>query len=87
MVGYRNDQTLSALNLPIGTLPPFNGSLRGNDVKCVTIERQRHITASELASAFGGIADMAGLAAGSTRSRMTPRRHRLNDVLAKPVRS
>jgi hypothetical protein len=23
MVGYRNDQTLSALNLPIGTLPPF----------------------------------------------------------------
>jgi hypothetical protein len=24
MVGYRNDQTLSALNLPIGTLPPSN---------------------------------------------------------------
>jgi hypothetical protein len=24
MVGYRNDQTLSALNLPNGTLPPFN---------------------------------------------------------------
>jgi hypothetical protein len=24
MVGYRNDQTRSALNLPIGTLPPFN---------------------------------------------------------------
>jgi hypothetical protein len=23
MVGYRNDQTLSALNLPIGTLPPI----------------------------------------------------------------
>jgi hypothetical protein len=27
MVGYRNDQTLSVLNLPIGTLPPFNSLL------------------------------------------------------------
>jgi hypothetical protein len=48
MVGYRNDQTPSALNLPIGTLPPFNRLLRGNDVKCVTINRQRHITAASL---------------------------------------
>jgi hypothetical protein len=37
----------------IGTLSPFDRSLRGNDVKCVTIERQRNITASELASDFG----------------------------------
>jgi hypothetical protein len=48
MVGYRNDQTLSALNLPVGTLPPFDRLLRGNDVKCVTIERQLHITAATL---------------------------------------
>jgi len=25
MVGYRNNETLSALNLPIGTLPPSLG--------------------------------------------------------------
>jgi hypothetical protein len=48
MVGYRNDQTLSALNLPIGTLPPFDRLLRGNDVKCVTMNPQRHITAASL---------------------------------------
>jgi hypothetical protein len=66
MVGYNNDQTPSALNLPIGTLPPFNRLLRGNDVKCVTINRQRHITAASLLP-LSGIADIAGIAARSTR--------------------
>jgi hypothetical protein len=36
-----------------GTVPPFNRLLRGNDVMCVAINPQRHITGSELSSAFG----------------------------------
>jgi hypothetical protein len=49
----RNDGTTSALNLLIATLSPFNRLLRGNDVMCVAINPQRHITGSELSSAFG----------------------------------
>jgi hypothetical protein len=36
---------------PTVTLPPFNRLPRGNDVMCVAINQQRHITGSE--PAFG----------------------------------
>jgi len=39
---------------------------------------------SEFASAFGGIADMAGLAAGSTRSRMTTHKRHWRLAYAPP---
>ena len=50
------------------TLSPFNRLVRGNDVQCVTINPHRHITTAANYFRFGGMADMAGLAARSTRS-------------------
>jgi len=48
----RNDETMSALNLLIGTLSPSDRPRRGLPVKCVTTNR-RGITQQGLASAFG----------------------------------
>jgi hypothetical protein len=53
MAGIRSASLGTALNLLIGTLPPSDGLPRENGVMRVAINSQRHITGSELSSAFG----------------------------------
>jgi hypothetical protein len=55
MVGYRNDQTLSALNLPIGTLPPFNRPLDRVVASCSKVKRYRAVTARSSSCSHGAV--------------------------------
>ena len=65
------DQVGAQMGLHLGTARSLMGSLRTSG------SRVANMAGDEFTSAFGGIADVTGIVAGSARSRMTQLGHRV----------